>query len=77
MVSSHQEVRASPRRGPCGSEGRLGLHTQRQVAGQLHPGTSSSVYCQRDWGLQACKEKGAPSYKGAGALGLQGREEEG
>lgn len=32
MVSSHQEVRASPGRGPLGSERRLGPHTGGQAA---------------------------------------------
>lgn len=33
IVSSHQEVRASPRRGPLGSKKRLGPHPRRQAAG--------------------------------------------
>lgn len=61
-VSSHQEIRAFPGRGPHGSERRLDPHTGRQAAGQLHLGTGSSVHCQRGSGLQACGEKGTPSY---------------
>lgn len=61
IVSSHQQVRAFPRKGPLGSEGRLGPYTRRQAAGQLHPGTRSSVHCQRDLGLQTWREKGAQS----------------
>lgn len=33
IVSSHQEVRASPWRAPLGSERRLGPHTRGQAAG--------------------------------------------
>lgn len=57
IVSSHQQVRASSRRGPLGSEKRPGAYTRRQRAGQLHPGTCSCVHCQRDWRLWIWREK--------------------